>query len=180
VLFDSKSTGYKLRLHVWWPGRGVHTENVHNHRWSFSSVLLSGEFEMEFFVPSETGRPMSVYTYTPIDGSGTYTMLNQGTRRFVQGFHGNFGKGAVYSLEHTVLHRITTGRRSMTATLVLQSPASKDSTTVLTDERLYTSARQISSPLPGHMLAERLIQFAAHLDGPGGAAPRPDAITMQT
>src|SRR5688572_21463814 len=43
VLLGSCAPIYKLRLHIWWPGRSEpELDNVHNHRWDFSSSVVTG------------------------------------------------------------------------------------------------------------------------------------------
>ncbi|MFI1584419.1 hypothetical protein [Embleya sp. NPDC020630] len=44
---------HQLRLHIWWMREATRhdTANVHNHRWDFSSLLLTGGYRYQQFVP---------------------------------------------------------------------------------------------------------------------------------
>ena len=52
VLLDR---GYKLRLHIWFAGQSCE-ENIHDHRWSFSSLVLSGALVSEIWLDEQTGH----------------------------------------------------------------------------------------------------------------------------
>jgi hypothetical protein len=167
IVLGSTAAGVKLRLHVWWPNRDDHTENIHNHRWDFSSVLLCGGFEMEFFGRSDSwsdsGKPVQVYEYSPSDVSGGYTVRHQGTMSMDLNFQDEFVQGNVYSLGHHTFHRVRTDRRRLTATLMLQSTLAKATTTVLTEERIYESNEQESVQLSTTALADRIYAFTSRV-----------------
>ena len=77
-----------LRLHFNHPGMeppesGRIEENIHDHRWSFASVCLTGTFEHAFYktesVASEDTREVHKYEYAPRNGSENFEMIPQGT-----------------------------------------------------------------------------------------------------
>lgn len=52
VLLDR---GYKLRLHIWFAGQSCE-ENIHDHRWSFSSLILAGALTSEMWKDDQSGQ----------------------------------------------------------------------------------------------------------------------------
>src|SRR4051794_7248927 len=50
VLYASEATELKLVLHFWPPDDSrTDDDNIHNHRWDFSSVVLMGHLRSEVF-----------------------------------------------------------------------------------------------------------------------------------
>ncbi|MDA0633315.1 hypothetical protein OUY22_07770 [Nonomuraea sp. MCN248] len=120
VLVAGPDNRYKLRLHIWWPNRDRHSEHIHNHRWTFASVILAGELEMEFFALTPGGRPMQRYRYSHPPGGTHFVRDWQDSVEVQTVFAETVGPGSSYWLGETMLHRILVHGRSLTATLILQ------------------------------------------------------------
>lgn len=43
VLCEDRDQGWKLRLHIWWPG-ATSIEGLHDHRWNFASHMITGMY----------------------------------------------------------------------------------------------------------------------------------------
>ncbi|MFC4013559.1 hypothetical protein ACFOY2_40465 [Nonomuraea purpurea] len=120
VLAAGPDNRYKLRLHIWWPERDPHSEHVHNHRWTFASVVLAGEMEMEFFALTSGGEPMQRYRYSHPPGEPHFVRDWKDSVEVRTVFAETVGPGSSYWLGESVLHRIVVHGRRLTATLVLQ------------------------------------------------------------
>lgn len=132
----SSSATHSLRLHIYWDdGRDNYHEDVHNHRWDFSSCTLKGALKQEFFKtqPSTTIATTAArveklrhYLYEPL-AAGDKGCAEKGPRfrtvyigeEFIQ------KKGELttpagygYRLRREELHRVCYGSE-MTITVVL-------------------------------------------------------------
>src|SRR5438270_8647928 len=68
VLASGNGTGGAVRLHVWTDGESGQN-NIHNHCWPFTSLVLSGELEFEEYELAESGGiPVLHYAYLPAGG----------------------------------------------------------------------------------------------------------------
>lgn len=101
VLHDAES-GVRLRLHVFLPG---YFDRPHNHRWSYASLILHGQYRHYLFGNAELGDDVD-------PGSLTALQVRQETA------------GASYALHHTMVHAVVS--EPYTVSLVLRGPAVKD------------------------------------------------------
>jgi hypothetical protein len=101
VLYDDES-GVRLRLHVFLPG---YYDRPHNHRWSYASLILSGEYRHYLFGDAELD--------TEIDPASLRALLVR--QELV---------GSAYALHHTMVHAVVA--EPYTVSLVLRGPAVKD------------------------------------------------------
>ncbi|MGH3694650.1 MAG: hypothetical protein ACRDRX_11820 [Pseudonocardiaceae bacterium] len=102
IVLHSDESGIRLRLHVFLPG---YFDRPHNHRWSYASMILRGEYRHYLF-----GNTALDETIDP----GSLTALQ------VRQEH----VGTVYALHHTMVHAVVA--EPFTVSLVLRGPAIKD------------------------------------------------------
>ena len=62
VLLDR---GYKLRLHIWFAGQSCE-ENIRDHRWSFSSLILAGQLTSGIWQDDAHGQAFQEFEYHAI------------------------------------------------------------------------------------------------------------------
>jgi hypothetical protein len=133
VLLAGDKFPWRLRLHVWHPqpnASGTITEDVHSHRWDFTTALVVGEyFAQEFKI--ESGTEYYHFKYLPIgQGSNTFSLEEQGKEQLSPVFEAVLPAGTVYHLNHEVLHCISRSAGKAAASLVLQWPAVEGFTNV--------------------------------------------------
>jgi hypothetical protein len=136
VLISSMEPRYDLRMHVWWPNSHIiSTENIHNHKWDFSSVLLTGSYSFEVYEESSTGREMYEYSYVTRAGSDSYQMpfLRQANLELTS--EGCMSAGDSYSLSHEILHRVICDLSATTISLVIRGASKKNTARVFTDNQ---------------------------------------------
>jgi hypothetical protein len=102
IVLHSDESGIRLRLHVFLPG---YFDRPHNHRWSYASMILRGEYRHYLF-----GNASLDETIDP----GSLTALQ------VRQEH----VGTVYALHYTMVHAVVA--EPFTVSLVLRGPAIKD------------------------------------------------------
>lgn len=135
VLISSLEPRYDLRMHVWWPKPYTKaTENIHNHKWDFSSVLLKGSYSFELYEESTNGREMYEYDYVTRSGSDTYQMpfLRRANLELMS--EGCMRAGDSYSLPHNILHRVICDHSTTTVSLIIRGRKKKDRASVFTQE----------------------------------------------
>jgi len=131
VLLDR---GYKLRLHVWFPGSACE-ENIHDHRWSFASTILAGSLISEIWQDVTVGQSGDVFpeflyhAAKPSQPSfketvGQSTLRRQSTRAQAT--------GSCYVLEEQTLHRIMNPGTSLVATMMCTAPTGHGTTRLIT------------------------------------------------
>jgi hypothetical protein len=163
VILSSEHPQYKLRLHMWWPGRHDVTEHVHNHRWSFASIVVHGSLEAHVYERSDRGSLMHEYRYFSPEGGTTYRMDLVGTARLTALQHVVMPTGTLYSLTKDVLHRVVPTLRQLTATLFLQGAAVRQSTNVFTDLPLAIPEETSSEPMRPAAFAARVHRYLSHV-----------------
>jgi hypothetical protein len=153
--------GWKLRLHIWFPGAPCE-ENIHDHRWSFASTVLCGELLSETFVDNPAGTVSGVaYQYHARNtGQDSHKIAMGGFRLHSQG-QTLRRAGEAYSLPSSVLHRICDyPGKGLVATMMCSAPTRE------TTNRLLVSADHAGidpnveqNPLTPHQLACLLGRF---------------------
>jgi hypothetical protein len=132
VLLANQDRDWKLRLHLWRPQSG-HTsekpEDIHSHRWDFSTALISGEYLTTEFRPG-SGLEYYRYEYRPPGSGESFTMSPRGQAELTPVLQARLPAGTVYHISHDVLHRVSCTSHQMTATLMIQGPALSNSTNV--------------------------------------------------
>lgn len=132
VLLTSEKNPWKLRLHVWHPQSNASetiTDDIHSHRWNFTTALVVGEyFAQEFRIGP--GAEYYHFKYLPVGASQAFSLEEQGKEQLCQVFSALMPAGTVYYINHEVLHSISRSGGKAAASLVLQQPAETDFTNV--------------------------------------------------
>lgn len=159
IVLASGDSGWKLRLNIWWPSDGWHTENIHNHRWNFASSVVVGRLETDFFAFDDDGDEVNEYVYRPAAENGAYLMEHNGTRRIRKIFSGTIAAGSSYSLERSALHRVCHSRQDLTATLMLHTAPTRETSVTLTPDLLFSEERNEAAPLTETTVSDRIRRF---------------------
>ncbi|MGQ4464663.1 hypothetical protein ACN6LC_003770 [Streptomyces violaceoruber] len=133
VLAVGSENTWKLRLHVWHPQAEEDREpreDIHSHRWDFTTALLLGEYNAREYMIAPGGEEYHHYKYTPVRADQFFALESMGTDQLAQVFESNLQAGTVYHLDHRVLHSIARSYDGPTATVVLQGPTVRNSTNV--------------------------------------------------
>lgn len=150
VLLCGDKNPWKLRLHMWHPrpnysvglspsgyrisealpaASGTITEDIHSHRWDFTTALLVGQyFAQEFRIGP--GREYYHFKYLPVGRGKAFSLEAQGTEQLSTVFEAVLPAGTVYYIDHEILHCISRSAGQAAASLVLQQPAVTEFTNV--------------------------------------------------
>jgi hypothetical protein len=169
VLLAGEKNPWKLRLHMWHTqpdASGTITEDIHSHRWDFTTALVVGEyFAQEFKIGP--GTEYYHFKYLPIgQGSSTFSLEAQGKEHLCTVFEALMPAGTVYHIDHRVLHCISRSAGKAAASLVLQQPAAEDFTNVYRTSPVGEQAKtEIEVQRPSvDQLREELTRFLTWLD----------------
>jgi hypothetical protein len=167
VLLAGDKNPWKLRLHVWHPqpnASGTITEDIHSHRWDFTTALVAGEyFAQEFTIGP--GDEYHHFKYLPVGAGHAFSLEAQGKERLRNVFSALLPAGTVYHIDHQVLHCISRSAGRAAASLVLQQPAETDFTNVYRTSPAGEQARTeitVERPSTGQ-LREELTHFLSWL-----------------
>lgn len=139
ILIDESSTGFKLRLNVWWPGcrrDGSEYGHIHNHRWSFCSHILCGGFSWREYKLEQGGEQLFAYAYRPIDEEGRFELRYLGRESARPGFWKSAAIGDNYWMHEKLFHEVRVDEHTLVATAVIQGPPQRASTMVLSRTEL--------------------------------------------
>ena len=125
------SAAGKVRLHIWFPGVPCE-ENIHDHRWSMTSVIVAGRLTSESFREVE-GTTHRRFRHTGTGGGG-YRLTDEGRTAVVRTARQTVAAGTLYSMAPGELHRICrTAEEPMTMTLMVQGAALAGTSRLITD-----------------------------------------------
>ncbi|WP_162909882.1 hypothetical protein [Aggregatilinea lenta] len=165
VLVSSAAVPYKLRLHIWWPeSRNRVSENIHNHRWDFSSTILTGYFTFQEFHISNRGIPMFEYRYSSPQGGTHYEMNYVGETELTCDFDALLPAKTLYTLSHEVLHRVINDGNQLTSTFMVQGPTEKEFTRVFSAQPVTDSKQVRVKRFTPHELQRRLNRYIEYLN----------------
>ena len=102
IVFHDDESGIRLRLHVFLPG---YFDRPHNHRWSYASIILRGQYRHYLFGDAELDES--------IDPASLRALLVRDEQA-----------GSTYALHHTMVHAVVA--EPFTVSLVIRGPAVKD------------------------------------------------------
>ncbi|WP_028808850.1 hypothetical protein [Streptomyces canus] len=132
VLAVGDENAWKLRLHVWHPRSEADLlprEDIHSHRWDFTTALLLGEYNAREYMIAP-GDDYHHYRYTPVRADQHFSLEAMGSKQLAKVCEVNVQAGTVYHLDHRILHSIARSNDGPTATVVLQGPMLRDTTNV--------------------------------------------------
>ncbi|MEV0354576.1 hypothetical protein AB0H71_00770 [Nocardia sp. NPDC050697] len=99
VLFDDPDTGIRVRLHIFGPG---YHDRPHNHRWTYSSHILRGEYRHRIYQPIDL--------HDALDPAGLDAVMVRQEQ-----------PGVSYTLHHSAIHAVVA--EPGTVSLVVRGPA---------------------------------------------------------
>lgn len=155
------NNGYKLRLHVWFAGESCE-ENIHDHRWSFSSLILAGELKSEIWKDDRLGQQFQEFEYHAASNSYAPTKKFIG-QNHLSLLHTNVNRtGESYVMPKGKLHRIINPGHQLVATMMCSAPTEQGTTRLIPmhqgiDPNIQPPKAQV------HELEQALIQFLNHL-----------------
>lgn len=142
VLIDNPY--FKLRLHVWQPENiDKAQENIHDHRWAFTSKILYGSFQNQFFSEDEQGITERLfYTYLPAYEDQKYDLRYNGKRKLTLLKELNLQNSQLYYLAPEILHRISQVNSNGCATLMLTGTASRTDCRLFAEREILEDEKQ--------------------------------------
>lgn len=102
IVLYSDDSGARVRLHVFLPG---YYDRPHNHRWSYASQILRGEYRHYLFGNAELDEAIDPATLKALQVRQEPT-------------------GTSYALHHSMVHAVVA--EAYTVSLVIRGPAVKD------------------------------------------------------
>ncbi|MEV4207802.1 hypothetical protein [Nocardia salmonicida] len=102
VLHDDPESGIRVRLHIFGPG---YNDRPHNHRWTYASHILRGEYRHRLYGEAELGTDIDLSTLRAV-----HVRQEQ--------------VGASYALHHSAIHAVVA--EPGTVSLVIRGPAIKN------------------------------------------------------
>lgn len=132
IVLGADKDGSKLRLHVW-PSNFLGTEsNVHNHRWSFSTLVLVGGMTSTWHnltVSKTEGQEFHRFRYRPGSPGGEYELVDDGLAYAKSVSTRSLTPGESYWIRAEQLHSVLVQPGTMT--LVDQDAPTREYTDVL-------------------------------------------------
>ena len=117
LLYEDPELKYKIRLHLF--NSKIEDSDVHNHAWSFTSKVLFGELQNNYFeVTSNIENPKYFHFKYEIDQTILEAKLTaQGTKHLRLLDTVLFKKNDINFQKHNILHKVCTTKK--TATLIV-------------------------------------------------------------
>ena len=176
VLTDLGRDMPELRLHCWphATDRSGNEYSIHDHRWSFSSSVLTGCLTHELFELCPAGNLHTGIEFVSLEGSKIYEARALGERRLSSIETRTLRAGDRYFLSSDRLHRMTNRRRGLAVTLFLRGPYRSHSTTVYHQNEEAILAGQYPPGLDLGITAELLGWIAKEVEAGGRNRSRPN------
>ncbi|MGW4789927.1 hypothetical protein [Streptomyces sp. NPDC004230] len=102
IVFYEDESGFRVRMHIFWSGC---VDLPHNHRWSFMSMILKGQFRHSQYGLENYEDAMDLPIPKPLQ-----VRIEQ--------------VGSMYALHHTILHALVAEENSVS--LFIRGPAVKE------------------------------------------------------
>jgi hypothetical protein len=122
----------QLRLHVWWPGDPRTREHIHNHRFAFSSIVVSGRLRNHVFETTripEGAKPYRRFVEDAQLRDHRWQFTASGTDLVRPVLVGSFPVSTSYSMFPEVLHRID-ALDPLTVTLFIERATTRSGSSV--------------------------------------------------
>ena len=172
TLLSPRSYDCQLSLHVWWPDQETTVEDIHNHRFSFASVVLDGALEMQTFEHANDSVPMEEYQATPGNKVGISQFRHVGDASLDCTLNSRMPAGSGYYLSSRTLHRImTSSDTELTATLFLRGPIMQPSTAVFSDPSIRHRPDIARPTMAPQSFGERVASYLEALEASGDTEP---------
>ncbi len=140
-LLRSKVSGATLRLNIW-SHRLPNMENVHDHRWDYASIVLTGSLIEHQYCIHEDGHLHHRYEYVPRGERSYYVLEARGQTPLAILQQELIGADRLYVRPYALLHAVHTDPGQSTATLQVTFnpiPAARSS--------VYSTQPVVNSPL---------------------------------
>lgn len=122
--------GYKLRLHIWFAGQPCE-ENIHDHRWSFSSLILAGQLSSEIWVNDRNGHSFTEFEYHAANVQHEPFKTEKGITQLVCQKVQQYQAGQAYVMPKSTLHRIMNPGHQLVATMMCSAPTEQGTTRLI-------------------------------------------------
>lgn len=116
LLFTTQNEWFHLRIHQWLPQEHFE-QNVHDHRFNFWSLILSGSLTNNIWGISDSGEEFTHYEYRPRNFKEKYEMVNKGSVRLVKEASLAIIQDEVYYFDHRWIHTTSYSPQSVTVIL---------------------------------------------------------------
>lgn len=130
VLFDNDDpNSFRLTLHLWEPPyshKERTDEQIHSHRFSFWSSVLSGTLVSENFEECENGNVYESFSYCPENRDIKNFYTHEGPIKLKKTTTSRAENSTSYFLKNVGIHRIVVPDEHPVVTLVLRSPRVRD------------------------------------------------------
>jgi len=176
VLFDDPSMPFSVRLHVWtriprWEG------TIHNHRWDFASLVLTGTIEFRNFVRSAEGQPYAAFSYAG-SKAGRDALLPKGALRLSELPITRVQAGSIHSCDTEVFHQARACGSETTRTLLLQGRPKLNAATVAKVRAGGVGTMNRSTPID-HMQVSKCLLEASEGSRESGRSPNNHADELR-
>ena len=161
--------GYCVRLHAWLDSSAVveRASNVHNHRWDFASINLSGAgLVSRNFLPDLTGDKYHIFSYARRAANSVFRPL--GTVGLSGQSEVRVERGEVYICRTSQLHIVNPMPGPQMFTLVVQGPARLPSATVYSRSEQPSQLSESQNPISSEEVFMLIAAALNHQVGLGG------------
>jgi hypothetical protein len=139
--------GGLMKIDIWWED-DTFAGGIHNHRFDFSSIVMSGALQLQHFLTIDPTDDNSHSIFkiavlpdaprTVADALAVETVSENMRRGVVKTWHGSMPQGASYDMECSMFHKASGTADLVTATFVVQGAPRRDYSQVVADENPWT------------------------------------------
>lgn len=108
-----------LRMHVWWPAQSRTSEDIHDHRFAFSSVVVTGRLRTELYEQHPDGEPLIRFDEHSRPGAHEWMFRRASPTGLRCAFEADLPPGSTYSQAAEIPHRVRAGN-GLAVTIILQ------------------------------------------------------------
>lgn len=120
-LYDTSDHRFRIRLHIWDVEVVAAEEvNVHDHRYDFASLIVSGSIENVRWRRGPNGATFKSFIYRPRDGEGQYQLEKQGSAVLAPQPAKSYSVGEWYRMDRSELHTARAAAGARTVTMCVQ------------------------------------------------------------
>jgi hypothetical protein len=132
--------GALIKLDVWWED-DTFWGLVHNQRFDFSSIVLSGELQLRHYLTVEPteGDSHGIFKMSVLaDARGVASDAQHVRRGVIKTWDGSMPRGGFYDMECTMFHQAAGTAGLVTTTLVVQGAPRRHYSEVVTERDPWT------------------------------------------
>jgi hypothetical protein len=144
----SESSGARMRLNLWRPDL-ENSENIHNHKWDYASLILCGVLSEEMYIPSSQGTELTRLRYESRLGKHEYSLVQNGQDCLQRYAVYQWSRGEIYHRQGSLLHRVRSAPDRLTASLqITYRPTGLDASDVYSRSIMAGDTLIVPSPSP--------------------------------